>query len=207
MLPRWRGAAPINWAILGGDAESGVTIQRMVLKLDAGDILAQVKTPIGAQETAGQLHDRLALLGADSLVATIRAIAAGNLTASPQDESRVTYASKLTKEMEKLDLTKSVLEIDRQVRGLTPWPGTSFSVDISGQPTRFKVKLGHPHVGAAMSGKQGQLFERAGMLLLGAADGAYELKRLQQDGKKEVDAAGFLNGLQGKAIALPLRIC
>jgi len=206
LLPRWRGAAPINWAILGGDAETGVTVQKMVLKLDAGDVLHQIKTPIGATETAGELHDRLSQMGAQALRETIAIIQQGTLKPIAQIESQVTHASKLTKEMEKLDFTKSVLELDRQIRGLSPWPGSSFVADLSGQPTRIKVKLGLPHKNAGLSGKQGQMFERAGMLFLGASDGAYELKRLQQDGKKEVDAAGFLNGLQGKAIALPVTI-
>jgi len=128
LLPRWRGAAPIQWAILAGDSETGVSAQKMVMKLDAGDVLCTIKTPISTEETAQSLHDRLSKMGAEVLAQTIEELLAGRLQAVPQDESQVTVASKLTKEMEKLDPSKSVAELDRQVRALTPWPGTSVQV-------------------------------------------------------------------------------
>src|SRR4051812_46187693 len=103
LLPRWRGAAPIQWAILSGDRESGVTTMNLVEKLDAGDILLQSKTPIARADTAGTLHDRLAGMGAELVSETLKGLEAGTLKGRTQDEAQVTYASKLTKEMEWLD--------------------------------------------------------------------------------------------------------
>ncbi|MGZ3709786.1 MAG: methionyl-tRNA formyltransferase, partial [Bdellovibrionota bacterium] len=100
LLPRWRGAAPIQWAILGGDAESGVSTMHLVEKLDAGEVLLQARTPLAEHETAGTLHDRLAAMGAELIVPTLNGLAEGSLQGQVQDESKVTYASKLTKEME-----------------------------------------------------------------------------------------------------------
>jgi len=204
LLPRWRGAAPIQWAILGGDAESGVTTMRLVEKLDAGAILLQSKTPITADDTAGSLHDRLAILGAELIVPTLNGLASGEIQGTSQDESQVTYASKLTKEMEWLDPSKSARQLGLNVRGLSPWPGTSLWVDDGqGKSARLKVKRARPH--ADIQGPQGKMFERAGMVLLGTTEGSLELLAVQWDGKKEVDAGGFLNGLKGRGQSLPLQ--
>jgi methionyl-tRNA formyltransferase len=198
LLPRWRGAAPIQWAILGGDDESGVTTMKLVQKLDAGDILLQAKTKISFDDTAESLHDRLARMGAELIGPTLRGLAEGSLRARPQDESKVTLASKLSKEMERLDGAETAVQLDRRVRALNPWPGTSIMVD--GQ--RLKIKKARPML--KVTGKPGLLFERVGMLLLGTAEGSLELLRLQWEGKKEVDAAGFLNGLKGRGQILPV---
>jgi methionyl-tRNA formyltransferase len=205
LLPRWRGAAPIQWAILGGDAESGVTTMRLVEKLDAGDVLLQSKTPISSEDTAGSLHDRLAVMGAELIVPTLAGLASGEIRGTPQDEAQVTYASKLTKEMEWLDPSKSARQLGLNVRGLSPWPGTSLWIDEGNgkAPSRLKVKRARPH--ASIQGSQGKIFEKAGMVLLGTSEGALELLSVQWDGKKEVDAGGFLNGLKGRGQALPLQ--
>jgi methionyl-tRNA formyltransferase len=204
LLPRWRGAAPIQWAILGGDSESGVTTMRLVEKLDAGDILLQSKTPISPDDTAGSLHDRLAKMGAELIVPTLNGLATGEIRGTAQDESQVTYASKLTKEMEWLDPSKSARQLGLNVRGLSPWPGTSLWIDDGqGKASRLKVKRARSH--ANITGPQGKVFEKAGMVLLGTAEGALELLTVQWDGKKEVDAGGFLNGLKGRGQALPLQ--
>jgi methionyl-tRNA formyltransferase len=200
LLPRWRGAAPIQWAILGGDAESGVTTMKLVEKLDAGDILLQSKTPISAEDTAGALHDRLAKMGAELIGPTLQGLADGSLKGVTQDESLVTYASKLTKEMETLHPSETAAVLERRVRALNPWPGTS--VTIGGQ--RLKVK--RARLRADIQGNLGKLFEKAGMLLLGCASGSLELLAVQWDGKKEVDAAGFMNGLRGRGQPLPLQV-
>jgi methionyl-tRNA formyltransferase len=201
LLPRWRGAAPIQWAILGGDSESGVSTMRLVEKLDAGEVLMQSKTPISAEDTAGALHDRLAAMGAELIVPTLAGLEAGTLHGSAQDESKVTYASKLTKEMEWLDPQESARTLDLRVRGLSPWPGTSIWVELGG-PQRLKIKRARAR--ADINGPAGKLYERAGMLLYGTSAGSLELLSVQWDGKKEVDAAGFLNGLRGRGQALPL---
>ncbi|MFL5813790.1 MAG: methionyl-tRNA formyltransferase [Bdellovibrionia bacterium] len=204
LLPRWRGAAPIQWAILGGDSESGVTTMRLVEKLDAGDILLQSKTPVSGDDTAGSLHDRLSKMGAELIVPTLNGLASGEIRGIAQDESQVTYASKLTKEMEWLDPSKSARQLGLNVRGLSPWPGTSLWIDDGqGKTSRLKVKRARPH--ADISGPQGKIFEKAGMVLLGTSEGALELLTVQWDGKKEVDAGGFLNGLKGRGQALPLQ--
>ena len=202
LLPRWRGAAPIQWAILAGDSETGVCTQRMAEKLDAGEVLMSARTPISSEETAGTLHDRLSLMGATLVVPTVEGLIAGTLPGQVQDESQVTYASKLTKEMERLDWEKaSAVELDRQVRALNPWPGTRLMTE-SGE--RLKVKRARAR--NDVSGTVGTLFERAGMVCLGTRDGALECLSLQWDGKREVDGAGFVNGLKGRGQGLPLRL-
>src|SRR4051812_47670544 len=115
LLPRWRGAAPIQWAILGGDRETGVSTMHLVEKLDAGDVLLQKSTPISKEETAKSLHDRLATMGAGLLGETLRGLESGTLKGQPQDETEVTYASKLSKEMEWLDPALPAAELDRRI--------------------------------------------------------------------------------------------
>ena len=200
LLPRWRGAAPIQWAILGGDRETGITTMKMVAKLDAGDILLEKKTLIDAHETAQTLHDRLAAFGAEMMIPTLEGLDTGTLKARPQDESGVTVATKLTKDMEWLDpLTDTAETLDRRIRALNPWPGTRI---LLGE--RLKIKKAQ--VRQDIQGRPGDVFERAGMVLLGCKDGSLELLQVQWDGKKEVDAAGFLNGLRGRKQELPLRV-
>jgi methionyl-tRNA formyltransferase len=199
LLPRWRGAAPIQRAMLAGDAVTGITTMRLVEKLDAGDILLQQTTPISDEDTASAVHDRLAVIGAELVLPTLEGLSSGSITGTKQDESKVSYAAKLTKEMEALNPADSAVQLSRQVRALNPWPGTSLDV---GQ--RLKVK--QVGVRSNLKGHEGQIYEKAGMLLLGTSDGALELIRLQWDGKKEVDAGGFLNGLRGRGQVLPLSV-
>lgn len=202
LLPRWRGAAPMQWAILSGDGQSGVTTMRIAEKLDAGDILLQERTPLASDETAGSLHDRLSQLGAGLIVRTLAGLRDGVLRSIPQDESKVTYAAKLTKEMEWLNPREATAaELDRRIRALNPWPGTSVWVEGMG---RLKIK----QIGAVreLGPRAGRIFEQAGMLLLGATDGAVELQRVQWEGKAPLSASEFLNGLRGRGKALPLEI-
>ncbi len=122
LLPRWRGAAPIQRAVLAGDSQTGITIMQMVERLDAGPVLLKKATPIGPRETAGELHDRLAQLGAEALMEVLPAIIAGSVTPEPQDESQASYAPKITKEEAHLDWRRSALELERAVRAFNPWP-------------------------------------------------------------------------------------
>jgi methionyl-tRNA formyltransferase len=193
ILPRWRGAAPIQWAILAGDAVTGVSTQKMVLRLDAGDVLAVEKTEVRADDTAQTLHDRLSVLGARVLVRTIDGLVSGTISGSPQDESQVTVATKLTKEMERLDPAKTVAELDRQVRALNPWPGTSVMLETG---ERLKIKKVFPRL--EVSSKPGVLFEAGGRLFLGASDGCLEVVELQPEGKKPQLASDFLSGKKGQ---------
>lgn len=204
LLPRWRGAAPIHHALLAGDSITGVTTMKMVRDLDAGDIYEQVETEIGPRETVASLHDRLALLGGDLILSTIKGLVLGTLRGIPQDASKVTIAHKLTKEMEALDPHSSAIQLDRKVRALNPWPGTSIILEVNGKPERVKVRQTEVH--AHLSNAPGRLEERAGMLILGTAHGALEITRVQPEGKKEMDSSQFLNGLRGRGISLPLQV-
>jgi methionyl-tRNA formyltransferase len=194
LLPRWRGAAPIQWAILAGDSETGVCTQKMVFKLDAGDVLLREKTPISQDETAQSLHDRLSQMGAGLLVRTIEGLSSGQIRGQPQDDSQVTVASKLTKEMERLDPAKSVRELDCQVRALSPWPGTSVRLLPSGE--RLKIRKALPRL--EVRTRPGQLFEVAGRLFIGARDGCLEVLEVQPEGKRALSASDYLNGMRGR---------
>jgi methionyl-tRNA formyltransferase len=200
LLPRWRGAAPIQWAILGGDSESGITTMKLVEKLDAGAVLMQKTTPISSEDTAETLHDRLSRIGAELIGPTLRGLQDGSLQGTPQDESLVTYASKLTKEMENLDPSVAAEVLERRVRALNPWPGTS--VIVGGQRLKIKRALLRKDIG----GHPTEIFEKAGMILLGTCEGSLELLSLQWDGKKEVDPAGFINGMRGRGQSFPLLV-
>ncbi len=204
LLPRWRGAAPIHHAVLAGDTVSGVTTMKMVRELDAGDIYEQIETKIGPRETVGSLHDRLSLLGGDLILTTIDGLAGGTLRGIQQDVTKVTIAHKLTKEMEGLDPSASAVELDRKVRALNPWPGTSFVLVLGEKTERIKVRQTEFHT--TLASHPGRLEERAGMLIFGTAQGALEIVKLQPEGKKEMDASQFLNGLRGRGISLPLQV-
>ncbi|RYZ71906.1 MAG: methionyl-tRNA formyltransferase [Proteobacteria bacterium] len=205
LLPRWRGAAPIHHALLAGDQETGVTTMKMVLALDAGDVYLQAKTPIAEREILPELHDRLALMGADLIVPTLQGLASGELKGEPQDESLVTIAPKLTKDMEVIHGTETVREIDLRIRALQPWPGVSVFFELpNGKVERLKIKGATPR--PDWKKKPAFLDESAGTLVIGLSDGCLELNRVQPEGKKEMDAASFLNGLKGRSLNLPLAL-
>lgn len=198
LLPRWRGAAPIQWSILGGDSETGITTMRIVPRLDAGDMLLRSVTPIESTDTATTLHDRLSEMGAALIVETLKRLAAGDLVAEVQDESKVTVASKLSKEMERIDWSKSAVEVDCQVRALNPWPGTRIRT-VDG--LKLKILAGRPN---QASRKIGILSEEMGALYIGCGIGSYEVSRIQEEGKKPVTASEFFNGTRSRGIQFPL---
>jgi methionyl-tRNA formyltransferase len=202
LLPRWRGAAPIQWAILSGDRETGVSTMLIVPKLDAGDILLQEATPIRADDTAETIHDRLSAMGARLILPTLEGMRNGTITPRAQDESQVTYAKKLVKEMEQLDWGVGVGQVDLQVRGLYPWPGTRIET-LEG--LRIKIKKGRPAETPA-TGNAGTLQECFGRLVLKCGDGAYEILELQEEGKKTVSAGEYLNGMRGRGLSLPMTL-
>ena len=190
LLPKYRGAAPINWAILNGEETTGVSIMYMAKELDAGDVILQKETPIGPDEDAQALTVRLADLGAEALSEAVAAIGNGTAARTPQDESRQTYASMLTKEMSPIDWTRSAREIDCQVRGLIPWPCAA--CELAGQ--RFKVYRTAPgeQTGAApgtvlSAGKQGI------QVACGRGESLY-LTEIQAEGGKRMAAASYLLG-------------
>ena len=129
LLPRWRGAAPIQRAILAGDNETGITIMQMNEGLDTGDMLLKLSTPINSEDTGGTLHDRLAELGGKAIIETLQLLEKGKLRPEPQDDSLANYAKKLNKSESWIDWTRSAIDIDRQVRAFYPWPGSQSSMD------------------------------------------------------------------------------
>ncbi len=191
LLPKYRGAAPINWAILNGEDETGVTIMYMAEGMDTGDILAQAKTPIGLNENAAQLFVRLADIGAGLLVETAAALEAGKVNPVPQDSTRASYAPMLSKEQSPLDWTRSARQLHDQVRGLYPWPSASMVLD----GIRCKV------LQTALAGESGGKAPGAVLqadkkgLRVACGDGqALDILELQPDGKKAMASPAFLLG-------------
>ena len=188
VLPQYRGSAPYQWAVLDGLEETGVSAQFMVRQMDAGDVVGLSKTPIGPDETAGQLLDRLAVLGARLLSDTLRKFQAGELVPQAQDESKVTFAPMLDKSMCPIDWTKSARQIHNQVRGLHPWPVAT--MELRGQ--KFKV---HETKVVPGSGAPGQILglTKTG-LVIACGEGAIEVLSLQAEGGKRMAAPDYFRG-------------
>jgi methionyl-tRNA formyltransferase len=184
LLPRWRGAAPIQRAIMAGDRETGIAIMQMEPGLDTGPVLLERRTPIGAEETAGALHDRLAALGAEAIVEALARI--DDLAPVPQPEAGVTYAAKIDKAEARVDWTRPAEEVDRLIRGLSPFPGAW--TEVAGQ----RVKLLGSRV-AAGAGAPGEVLDDAFTVACGT--GAVQVTRAQREGRAPQDAAAFLRGL------------
>ncbi len=188
LLPRWRGAAPIHRAIMAGDAETGVCIMQMDAGLDTGAVLLRAATPIGAQETTAQLHDRLSEIGSAAIVETLSKLE--TLTPEPQPEGGVTYAEKIDKAEARIDWTASAVEVDRKIRGLSPFPGAYTEID--GQRVKILASRLVPAEGTA-----GTFLDDA--LTIACGSGAVQLLRLQRAGKGAQDADVFLRGFPLKA--------
>ncbi len=190
LLPRYRGAAPYQWAVLDGLAETGVTAMYLCRQMDAGDIIDAVKTPIGPDETAGELLDRLAVLGAGLLSKTLKAADCGPVPAIAQDESQATYAAMLDKSMCPIDWTRSARDIHNQVRGLNPWPVATAEI----QGTRFKI-----YTAAIVPQEHGKApgtvlgLSKTG-LLVACGEDAVELRTLQAEGGKRMAAPDYFRG-------------
>lgn len=176
---------------MAGDAETGVGIMKMDAGLDTGDVLAEARTPISADETASTLHDRLSAMGAELLVQTLGDYAAGNIAPMPQPEIGVTYAHKLERSEGRLDFTKPAVELERAVRALNPWPGTWFEHDGE----RFKVAA--VEVVPGVSSAPGTVIDDR--LAVACGDGGLRPLRLQRPGKSMTDVDAFLRGYQLKA--------
>ena len=191
LLPRYRGAAPINWAVLNGDAETGVTIMHMASELDAGDIIAQRSTPIGPNEDAQALYARLADLGGALLVETVTAIEAGTASRTPQDGGQATLAPMLSKELSPMDWKRSAQELHNQVRGLIPWPAAV--TELGGKRCKvFSTVTESAPEGAA----PGEVLEagKGGILVACGGNTALRILELQPDGGKRMKAADYLRG-------------
>lgn len=190
LLPQYRGAAPIQQAVLDGCTVTGVTAQCMDVGIDTGDILMKSETEIGENETADELHDRLSVMGAELIVKVVHAAAEGTLQREKQDESKATHVGKLTKEMSGIDFTKSAKQIHDKVRGLNSWP--SASAVFMGK--RIKI---HRTVIADGCGEPGQVIS-LDPFIVACGSGAVEIREVQPEGKKKMDAKAFVNGLHVK---------
>lgn len=187
LLPRWRGAAPIQRAIMAGDTETGVCIMQMDEGLDTGPVLARAETPIAADETATTLHDRLSDMGAAEIVPALDGLAAGSLTSTPQPDDGVTYAAKLSRDEAAFDFTLPALELERKIRALNPWPGTTFEHDGA------RIKVGAATLVPGKAGvAPGTILDDGPTVACG--DGALTFTRLQRPGRPMMDAADFMRG-------------
>ena len=189
LLPKYRGSAPYQWAVLDGLQETGVTAMYLVREMDAGDIIDTRKTPIGENETAGELLDRLAVLGAELLSKTLSRFAAGEqVVGTPQEESQVSYAPMLEKTMCPIDWSKTAQQVHDHVRGLHPWPVATMEL---GQ-TLFKV---HETRVVSGSGEPGKVLElNKNGLVVACGEGAVEIRSLQAQGGKRMAAPDYFRG-------------
>ena len=187
LLPRWRGAAPINRAIMAGDAETGVMVMKMEEGLDTGAVAMAERMPIPADATAGDLHDRLARLGADLMVRALGAIERGTLTLTPQPEAGVTYARKIGKDETRISWARPWQEVHDHIRGLSPFPGAWF--EIAGEGARVKVLRSTRGEGAGLAGTV-----LDNQLTVACADGAVRILELQRAGRQAMKADEFLRG-------------
>jgi methionyl-tRNA formyltransferase len=191
LLPRWRGAAPIQRAILAGDRETGVTIMQVDQGLDTGPILLQEAVPIGSRSTAQELHDDLARLGADLMVQALEGLDQGRLAPRPQPDQGATYAAKLGRSKSRLDWRLSAAELDRRVRAFSPWPGAVAALPGPKGPEAVKV-LAVEALALRSDAVPGTLLDDDLTIACGA--GALRLLRVQRPGKAPLEAAAFLRG-------------
>jgi methionyl-tRNA formyltransferase len=189
LLPRWRGAAPIQRALMAGDRITGVQVMRMEEGLDTGPILASAETPIEPDDNAQRLHDRLAALGAPLLVETLAKLERGAIVEQPQAEEGVIYAHKITPTEARIDWRRPAREIDLQIRGLAPHPGAWF--ELPGGPTPLRIKALDSRLGQG-SGAPGEALDDN--LLIACGEGAVRLLEAQREGRAALAAEAFLRG-------------
>lgn len=190
-LPRWRGAAPIQRAVMAGDPATAVEVMQMEKGLDTGPVAMSAETPIGPDETTQDLHDRLAALGAELMVKALAALEAGTFVTTPQAEEGVTYAKKIDKAEARIDWTKPATEIRDTARGLSPFPGAWCEVAVGGRTERLKVLRTTRAEGA---GAPGEILDRDGTIACG--DGALRLVEVQRAGAKSQPARQALEALK-----------
>jgi methionyl-tRNA formyltransferase len=190
ILPKYRGAAPINWAILRGETVAGNSVIRLAERMDAGPVLAQSSLPIGELETAGELHDRLSLDGAPLVLKVADELSRGVAKETPQDESQATQAPKLSRGASKIDWNRPALEIANQIRGMYPWPGCRVRLidETDKELARVTLVRARPQGGAGDPGR----IDADGRI--GAGDGTIEMVELQPEGKRPMSLSAFKNG-------------
>ena len=189
LLPRWRGAAPINRAIMAGDAETGVMVMKMNVGLDTGDVAMAERLPISDTMTASDLHDALAPLGADLMVRAMSGLERSGLRLAKQSEQGVTYAAKIEKAEARIDWSRPAREVLRHIHGLSPFPGSWCEADLDGEAARLKILRCELAKGA---GSPGDVLDD--QLAIACGDGAIRILELQRAGKAPMKAADFLRG-------------
>ena len=190
-LPRWRGAAPIQRAIMAGDTHTAVMVMRMEEGLDTGPVCLAERIEIGAEMTAGELHDAMAVIGAGLMVRALAALERGSLTTTPQSAEGITYAEKISKAEARIDFSRPAFEVHNKIRGLSPFPGAWFEFELSGKTERVKVLRSRL---ANETGAPGEVIDAGERLLIGCGEGAVELVNVQRAGKRACSAAEFLRG-------------
>jgi methionyl-tRNA formyltransferase len=188
-LPKYRGAAPINWAIINGEAETGVTTFLLRHEIDTGDVLFQEKIPIGSDDTAGELHDRMMQIGAGLVLRSVQAIEAGAVSPLPQPDSAATHAPKIFTETCRIDFGRPTEQVHNFIRGLSPYPGAWTEFDGK----TLKILRSTPEGGAPEA--PGQFYsDGKHWLKISTADGYIRVLELQMEGKKRIPTQDFLNG-------------
>ncbi len=190
LLPKYRGGAPIHYAVLNGDDKTGVTIMQMVEKMDAGDMIVQAELPITKTDTVGSVYDKMKEVGAKTLIATIPQIFSGNYQKTPQDESKVTYSPNITREQEKIDFTQSVEQVYNQIRGLNPWPVAYFLH----KEKRYKVYVSEMLLESHdyPAGKIISVTNEG--IKIACNQGIINITELQPAGKKRLKVEDYING-------------
>lgn len=189
LLPRWRGAAPIQRAIMAGDTETGLGVMRMDKGLDTGPVCLEEKLTIDKNMTAGELHDELSARGGPLMVKALQLLETGDLECLPQSEDGVTYAAKIEKSEARIDFAQSAEDVHNLIRGLSPFPGAWFEVEQDGKRERIKILKARPVDG---TGTPGDILD--GHLKIACANGAIQPVRLQRAGKRPMDLDEFLRG-------------
>jgi methionyl-tRNA formyltransferase len=202
LLPRWRGAAPIQRALLAGDAITGISIMKMDAGLDTGAVLLEAPLAIGGQVTAGELHDELSRLGAEQVLIAIEGLAAGRIAPRPQPAEGVTHAAKLSKQEARIDWNESAVLLDRKIRAFNPWPIAE--ARLHGEPVQLLRSRLAPAIGTAPGALPGTVLGVAeDALEVACGQGVLQLLQLRRAGKREVGARDFLNAARG-AVNAPL---
>lgn len=187
LLPQYRGAGPIQWCVLNGETVTGVTTMQMAEGLDTGDMLLRQETPIGPDETASELHDRLAEIGAEVLLRTLEQLEAGGLTPQSQDDSQASYAPMLSKKLSRIDFTRPARRVHNQIRGLSEWPCAETT--LHGK----RLKVYRSALVPERTGKPGEVLPGDG-LLVACGEGAVRLREVQFEGSKRMESEAFLRG-------------
>jgi methionyl-tRNA formyltransferase len=201
LLPRWRGAAPIQRAILAGDATTGISIMQMDAGLDTGDVLLEAPLSIGAQVTAGELHDELSRLGAEQVLIALEELAAGKISPRPQSSDGVTHAAKLSRQEARVDWNECARQLDRKIRAFNPWPIAE--ARLNGEPVqllRSRVAAGSANSAVGSNANPGTVLGISGDALeVACGKGVLQLLQLRRAGKREVSAREFMNAARNTA--------